>query len=267
MAMEVADWLRALGLQQYEPAFRENGIDADLLPRLTAEDLKDLGICRVGDRRRLIVALRTGIGPAADAPTVSATTEPGADDHHRFPETGAERRQLSVMFCDLVDSTPLSARLDPEDLGEVIRAYQVRVAETIARFGGFIALYVGDGVLIYFGWPEAHEADAERAVRAALAVVAAIGATPVHGETLQVRIGIATGLVVVGEAIGSGEARQQAVIGETPNRAARLQGLAGPNGVAIDATTRHQIGGLFECRDLGEVALKGLPEPVPTWLV
>src|SRR5262249_5373161 len=173
-------------------------------------------------------------------------------------------RQLSVMFCDLVDSTPLSARLDPEDLGEVIRAYQARVAETVTHFGGFIALYVGDGVLIYFGWPEAHEADAERAVRAALAVVALVGATPVHGETLRVRIGIATGLVVVGEAIGAG---QQAVVGETPNRAARLQGLAGPNGVAIDTATRQQIGGLFECRDLGAVTLKGLPEPVHTWLV
>jgi class 3 adenylate cyclase/predicted ATPase len=171
------------------------------------------------------------------------------------------------MFCDLVDSTPLSARLDPEDLGEVIRAYQARVAETVKHFGGYIALYVGDGVLIYFGWPEAHEADAERAVRAALAVVASVGATPVHDETLQVRIGIATGLVVVGEAIGSAEARQQAVIGETPNRAARLQGLAGANGVAIDAATRQQVGRLFECRDLGAVALKGLPEPVHTWLV
>jgi class 3 adenylate cyclase len=171
------------------------------------------------------------------------------------------------MFCDLVDSTPLSVRLDPEDLGEVIRTYQARVAETIARFGGFIALYVGDGVLIYFGWPEAQEADAVRAVRAALAVVAAIGERPVRGETLQVRIGIATGLVVVGEAIGTGAARQQAVVGDTPNRAARLQGLAGANGVAIDAATRQQIGGLFECRDLGGVALKGLPEPVHTWLV
>jgi class 3 adenylate cyclase/predicted ATPase len=179
----------------------------------------------------------------------------------------AERRQLSVMFCDLVNSTPLSARLDPEDLGEVIRGYQARVAETIARFEGFIALYIGDGVLIYFGWPEAHEADAERAVRAALAVVASVGETPIRGEMLQMRIGVATGLVVVGEAIGIGEARQQAVVGETPNRAARLQGLAGPNEIAIDVGTRQQLGRLFECRDLGAVVLKGLPEPVHTWIV
>jgi class 3 adenylate cyclase len=171
------------------------------------------------------------------------------------------------MFCDLVGSTPLSARLDPEDLGDVLREYQARVQETIAHFGGFIALYIGDGVLSYFGWPEAHEGDAERAVRAALAVVAAVSGRPVRGETLEVRIGIATGLVVVGERIGAGESRQQTVVGETPNRAARLQGLAGPNGVAIDAVTRRQIGGLFECRDIGLVALKGLPEPVHTWLV
>src|SRR5215471_13459898 len=202
--MDVGEWLRQLGLEQYEPAFRENGIDGRVLPDLTAEDLKDLGVSLVGHRRLLlkaIGALRPDAAPTAGAPTVSATAEPATDDHRRSPETGAERRQLSVMFCDLVDSTPLSARLDPEALGEVIRAYQVRVAETIARFGGFIALYVGDGVLIYFGWPEAHEADAERAVRAALAVVASVDATPVRGEKLQVRIGIATGLVVVGEAI------------------------------------------------------------------
>jgi class 3 adenylate cyclase len=263
--MDVGEWLRNLGLEQHEPAFRENEIDGRVLLNLTAEDLKDLGVSLVGQRRRLLDAIAQ---LRADAPPVGVPpSEPSPDTRLSSPETRAERRQLSVMFCDLVDSTPLSARLDPEDLGEVIRAYQARVADTIARFKGFIALYVGDGVLIYFGWPEAHEADAERAVRAALAVVAEVGGTPVRGETLQVRIGIGTGLVVVGEAIGTGEARQQAVVGETPNRAARLQGLAGANGVAIDAATRQQIGGLFECRDLGAVALKGLPEPVQTWLV
>jgi class 3 adenylate cyclase len=268
--MDVAEWLRHLGLEQYEPAFRENGIDDRVLPDLTAEDLKDLGVSLVGHRRQLlkaITALNTGAAPTGAPLAVSPISAPILDDRPLPPHPVADRRQLSVMFCDLVDSTPLSARLDPEDLGEVIRSYQARVAETIARFGGFIALYVGDGVLIYFGWPEAHEADAERAMRAALVVVAAVGETPVRGETLQVRIGIATGLVVVGEAIGSGEARQQAVVGETPNRAARLQGLAGPNGVVIDAVTRQQIGRLFECRDLGAVALKGLPESVHTWIV
>ena len=171
------------------------------------------------------------------------------------------------MFCDLIGSTALSSRLDPEDLREVIRTYQACVATTIQQFDGFIARYVGDGVLIYFGWPEARETDAERAVRAGLAVAAAVSAAPVSGEPLQVRIGIATGLVVIGEPIGSGDSRQQTAVGETPNLAARLQGLAGPNQVVIDAATRRQIGGLFECQDLGTVELKGLPVAVPAWQV
>ena len=149
----------------------------------------------------------------------------------------------------------------------MIRAYQARVRETMARFGGFVARYVGDGVLIYFGWPAAQETDAERAVRAALAVASSVSNVPVEGERLQVRIGIATGVVVVGEPIGAGDARQQTAIGETPNRAARLQGLAAPNGVVIDATTRQQVGALFECQDLGPVELKGLPQPVQAWSV
>src|ERR671939_910247 len=167
------------------------------------------------------------------------------------------------MFCDLIGSTALSARLDPEDLREIIRSYQARVVSTIQAYKGFIARYVGDGVLIYFGWPQAHETDAARAVRAGLAVAAAVSEAPVAGQTLQVRISIATGLVVVGEPIGSGDARQQTAIGETPNRAARLQGLARPDEVVIDLATRRQIGGLFNCQDLGTIELKGLPTPVP----
>ena len=243
-------------------AFHENAVTADLLPSLTAQDLKDIGVTAVGHRRRLLEAiavLRTDGDSNADAaptlPTVGA----------QLPGPSAERRQLSVMFCDLVGSTELSSRLDPEDLGQVIRAYQDRVRQTMARFGGFIALYMGDGVLIYFGWPEAREAEAEWAVRAALAVAAAVGDTPVEGEILRLRIGVATGLVVVGELIGAGDARQRTVIGETPNRASRLQGLAEPNSVVIDAATRQQVGRLFECRDLGAVQLKGLPEPVQAW--
>src|SRR5208282_267301 len=179
----------------------------------------------------------------------------------------AERRPLSVMFCDLIGSTALSSRLDPEDLRAVIRTYQECVATTIQQFDGFIARYVGDGVLIYFGWPEARETDAERAVRAGLAVAVAVSATPVGSEPLHVRIGIATGLVVIGEPIGSGDSRQQTAIGETPNLAARLQGLAEPNQVVIDAATRRQIGGLFECRNLGTFELKGLLAAVPAWQV
>jgi len=171
------------------------------------------------------------------------------------------------MFCDLIGSTALSSRLDPEELSALIRGYQARVAAVIPRFGGFIARYVGDGVLIYFGWPEAHEANAERAVRAALAVIEAIAQAPVLTEPLQVRIGIATGLVVVGEPIYSDEGPQQTAIGETPNLAARLQNLAGANGIVIDAATHQQIGGFFKFRDLGAIALKGLPNPVPAWEV
>jgi class 3 adenylate cyclase len=171
------------------------------------------------------------------------------------------------MFCDLAGFTTMSSRLDPEDLAEVIRDYQFSVASIITRFGGVIVRYVGDGVLIYFGWPQAREADAEHAVRAGLAIGAAIGKVAVRNERLQVRIGIATGLVVVGEPIGTGEARQQTAIGVTPNRAARLQGLAQPNGVVIDDATYQQLGRLFDYQDLGAVELKGLPEPVQLWAV
>jgi class 3 adenylate cyclase len=251
--MDVAEWLRALGLERYEATFRDNEITAAILPNLSADDLKDLGITAVGHRRRLLDAISA----------LRVATEPAQEP----ARSGAERRQLSVMFCDFANSTALSTRLDPEDLSAVIRGYQSCVAATIARFSGFIARYVGDGVLIYFGWPEARETDAERAVRAALAVIAAIGEAPIHGERLQVRIGIATGLVVIGAPIGTGEARQQTAIGETPNLAARLQSVASANGIAIDATTRRQLGGLFDYHDLGRLELKGFPAPVAAWLV
>jgi class 3 adenylate cyclase/predicted ATPase len=268
--MDVADWLRALGLDQYEAAFRENGVDAEVLPTLTGEELKDIGVSLIRHRRRLleaIVALR--LEAAQDRAFVPVSPGPPTDPAESLgtSETTAERRPLSVMFCDLIGSTALSARLDPEDLREVIRSYQARVASTIRQFNGFIARYVGDGVLIYFGWPEVHETDAERAVRAGLAVAAAVSEAQVSGEPLRVRIGIATGLVVIGEPIGSGDSRQQTAIGETPNLAARLQGLAGPNQVVIDAATRRQIGDLFKCQDLGTVELKGLPAAVSAWQV
>src|SRR4051794_20062444 len=268
--MDVAAWLRALGLDQYEAAFRENGVNAEILRHLTAEDLKELGVAAVGHRRQLLVAigaLRLAEPPPEPLVQVSPSPPINPADNLGASEITAERRPLSVMFCDLIGSTALSARLDPQDLREVIRSYQARVAATIQLFNGFIARYVGDGVLIYFGWPQAHETDAERAVRAGLAVATAVSETPVGGESLQVRIGIATGLAVIGEPIGAGDARQQTAVGETPNRAARLQSLAGPGQVVIDAATRRQIGGLFDCRDLGTIALKGLPEPVPAWRV
>jgi class 3 adenylate cyclase len=263
--MDVADWLRALGLDQYEATFQENAVDGELLPDLTDYDLKELGITPLGHRRQLlkaIAALRIQGTPVVEpTPPSSPTVDIGS------LESTAERRPLSVMFCDMIGSTALSARLDPEDLREVIRAYQACVVATIQRFDGFIARYVGDGVLTYFGWPEARETDAERAVRAGLAVAAAVSVAPIRDEPLQVRVGIATGLVVIGEPIGSGDSRQQTAVGETPNLAARLQGLAGPGQVVIDAATRRQIGGLFECQDLGTVELKGLPVAVPAWQV
>ncbi len=263
--MDVARWLQDLGLERYEAAFRANDVNAQLLPNLTADDLKDLGITSVGHRRQLleaIAALRLKETPAVDpSPPPSPAGDAGSS------ETTAERRPLSVVFCDLIGSTTLSARLDPEDLRQVIRTYQACVAATIQQFDGFIARYVGDGVLIYFGWPQARENDAERAVRAGLAVAAAVNSTPMGDVPLHVRVGIATGLVVIGEPIGSGDSRQQTAVGETPNLAARLQALAGPDQVVIDASTRRQIGGLFECRDLGTIELKGLPAPVPAWRV
>ena len=181
--------------------------------------------------------------------------------------SAAERRQLTVMFCDLVGSTALSTRIDPEDLRDVIAAYHKCAAGVVARFNGFVAKYMGDGVLVYFGYPEAHEADAGNAVRAALALIEAIGALDVGEGRHQVRIGIATGLVVVGELVGSGEAQERNVVGETPNLAARLQSAAAPNTVLIAASTRRLTGDLFEYEPVDPGALKGFDGPVAAWRV
>jgi class 3 adenylate cyclase len=260
--MDVASWLRSLGLERYEPTFRESEIDADVLPELTELDLEKLGV-PLGHRKRLlkaIAALRSdgsGEAPPVDvAGTSSATTAQ--------PQDRAERRQVTVMFSDLVGSTALSARMDPEDLREVISAYQECVAETVGRLGGFIAKFMGDGVLVYFGYPHAHEDDAERAVRAGLELVAAVGGLKTHAP-LQTRVGIATGLVVVGDLIGTGASQEQAIVGETPNLAARLQGVAEPNSVVIAESTRKLIGNLFELDELGPQDLKGTVGPVRAW--
>ena len=259
--MDVAAWLQGLGLERYAPAFLENRIEADILPSLTLEDLRDLGVTLVGDRRRLldaIAALGVAIStPAASAPAVTAAAPAPAD---------AERRQLTVMFCDLVGSTALSTRHDPEDLRELIDDYHRAVSETVGRFDGFVAKYMGDGVLIYFGYPQAHEDDAERAVRAGLAVIEAVGRLPAR-QHLSVRLGIATGLAVVGDLIGEGAAQERGVVGETPNLAARLQGLAAPNTLIVGEATRRQVGGLFDVADLGPQALAGFAEPQPAWRV
>jgi class 3 adenylate cyclase len=258
--MHVADWLRSLGLEQYEPAFRENEIDDKMLPRLTAEDLKELGVTVVGHRRRLLDAIIALQGEPAAKLGGSALTR--GDGPGSAPE-GAERRQLTVLFCDLVGSTALASRLDPEDLREIIGAYHRCVAETVAGFDGFVARYMGDGVLLYFGYPQAHEDDAEQAVRAGLALVDAVGRLQAP-EPLRVRVGIGTGEVVVGDLITSGEGQERGVVGETPNLAARLQALAEPGTVVIGPQTRRLLGDLFECRDLGAIEVKGFPEPRPS---
>jgi class 3 adenylate cyclase len=250
---DLGGWLRGLGLERYEAAFRENEIDDTVLPNLTAGDLKDLGIGIVGHRRRLldaIAALRAEVSPPA--PFAATPLE-----SHHIGKDVAERRQVTVMFTDLVGSTALSTRMDPEDLREVISAYQRRVAQTVRHFGGFVARYMGDGVLIYFGYPAAHEDDADRAVRAGLALIDAVATLPAP-EPLQVRIGIATGVVVVGDLVGSGEAQEHDIVGETPNLAARLQAIAEPNTVVIAEGTRRLLGNLFELRDLGPKELKGI---------
>ena len=254
--MDVGAWLRGLGLERYEQAFRENRIGADVLPRLTVEDLKDLGVTLVGDRRRLLDAI-IALGVEVPAPAVTASPE----------RADAERRQLSVMFCDLVGSTELSSRLDPEDLREVIAAYHRAVDDIVRSLDGFVAKYMGDGVLAYFGYPRAHEDDAERAVRAGLGLIDSVGRLDVKSVKLQARVGIATGLVVVGDLIGEGSAQEQQVVGETPNLAARLQALAEPNTVVIAAGTRQLAGDLFEYHDLGALEVKGLAAPVPAWQV
>jgi class 3 adenylate cyclase/tetratricopeptide (TPR) repeat protein len=257
--MDIAAWLGGLGLEQYAPAFRDNDVDGEVLPELTADDLISIGVTSVGHRRKLLAAI---VALRSDAPPVAQRVAPAG-----AVSADAERRQLTVMFSDLVDSTALSARLDPEDLREVIAAYHRAVAEIVSELDGFVAKYMGDGVLAYFGYPRAHEDDAERAVRAGLGVVDAIGRLDVKAAELQVRVGIATGLVVVGDLIGEGSAQEQSVVGETPNLAARLQALAEPNAVVIAAGTRRLVGGLFEYRDLGSVEVKGIAAPVPTWRV
>jgi class 3 adenylate cyclase len=259
---QIADWLKKLGMSEYTDRFVENRIDISVLRDLTEQHLKDLGIA-LGDRLKMLRAIRDlgSVSVAVTAPSAPTETEPTRQDD-------AERRQLTVMFTDLVGSTALSTKLDPEDLRSVIGAYHKCVAETVARFDGFVAKYMGDGVLIYFGSPHAHEHDAERAVRAGLNLVEAVPKLAIHaGSPLQVRVGIATGLVVVGDLIGAGAAEEQAVVGETPNLAARLQALAEPCAVVISSSTRRLTGGLFEYRDLGAVTLKGFAENVPAWQV
>jgi class 3 adenylate cyclase len=264
--MDVGVWLRGLELGQYEAAFRENEIDGHILPNLTADDLKELGVMVVGHRRKLLTAIASlhRSLPASDIPTPA----PPLPRRDQPDQDTAERRQLTIMFCDLVGSTALSARLDPEDMREILGGYHRCCAEQITKAGGFVAKYMGDGVLAYFGYPQAHEYDADRAVLAGLALVEAVPKlSTIDNSSSQVRIGIATGLVVVGDLIGTGAAREQAVVGDTPNLAARLQSLAPPGGIVISGRTKGIAGTQFDYIDLGKVEIKGLAEPVAAWQV
>src|SRR6516162_8983982 len=259
---QIADWLEKLGLGQYAQRFAENDIDFDVLNDLTDQDLEKIGVTSLGHRRKLLRAIANLKGVEQITAAVGVAAAPRTTP--RVVDT-AERRQVTVMFSDIVGWTALSSRMDPEDLRELISAYQKCVTEAVHRFGGFVAQYLGDGVLVYFGYPEAHEDDAERAVRAGLELIAAVIAlkTP---ASLQTRVGIATGLVVVGDLTGSGEGHERRIIGETPNLAARLQGIAEPNTIVIAEATRGLLGNLFELRDLGARDLKGVAEPVRAWV-
>ena len=266
MSDSVKQWLQQLGLEDWESVFAENDIDADVLPELTNADLKELGLT-LGQRKKLlkaIAALQSSEIESAES-TLPADNVPTAAP---VEISHAERRHLTVMFCDLVGSTALSKRLDPEELREVIGGFHEVCAGAITTFDGYIARYMGDGLLVYFGYPQAHEDDAERAVRTGLAIVDAVGGlvTP-DGAELQVRIGMATGLVVAGDIVGEGASEERVVLGDTPNLAARLQSLAAPNAVVIADDTRQLVEGLFVVDKLGARSLKGISELVTAYRV
>ena len=249
-------WLDRIGLGKYAEVFAENDIDLDVLPDLSDDDFEKLGVS-LGDRRRLLKSASSAHVVDQGSSGVDAGSKPEAD-----------RRQLTVMFCDLVGSTALSQKLDPEDYREVITSYQKAVSEAVRRFDGYVAKYLGDGVLAYFGYPRAHEDDAEQAVRAALASVNAVGRlndTP--DEQFEARVGIATGLVVVGDIADGGVSEEGAISGATPNLAARLQGVAEPGCVVIDETTHSLMGRLFNLVALEKQTLKGISGPVAVWRV
>jgi predicted ATPase/class 3 adenylate cyclase len=261
--MGVGEWLRSLGLGQYEPAFIESAIDFDVLAQLNEDDLEKLGML-LGDRKRLLKAIKARAGDSTDAQNSNGVRDAPSV---QFAIVAAERRHLTVMICDLVGSTALATRLDPEDMGAVIDAYHAACARIVLSFDGFLADFRGDGILAYFGYPRAHEDDAERTVRAALDIAAVVARlkTPAE-EPLSVRIGIATGLVVVGNR-GEGMLREHTVVGDTPSLAARLQALAEPGTVVIAASTRHLLGNLFHLRDLGFHNVKGVAQPIAAWAV
>jgi class 3 adenylate cyclase/tetratricopeptide (TPR) repeat protein len=251
----IAEWLASIGLETYAQRFAENAIDLSVVGDLTEQDLKDLGVL-LGHRRKILRAIAELDG---DAPApIETVTEPALRDE-------AERRHLTVMICDLVGSTALSARLDPEDMRTVMDAYHAACARIVQAYDGFVGDFRGDGILAYFGYPRAHEDDAERTVRAGLDAVARLETRA--AEPLAARIGIATGVVVIGDLSGEGALWEHAVVGDTPNLAARLQALAEPGTIVVAASTRRLLGELFRLRDLGWHEVKGIAEPVAAWAV
>src|ERR1700751_4471825 len=250
-------WLEDNGLGQYADLFLQHRIDLDVIPDLTEQDVAELGLA-LGDRKRLQRAIATLPRIAAEHPP-----ERGA--------TGAERRQITAMFCDMVGSTSLSEKFDPEDVRDMIASFRETCVRVVRHYEGFAARYVGDGILVYFGYPIAHEDDAERAVRAGLDITQILSSAATGesdgGHAPAVRIGIATGLAVVGDLIGQGTEERDSAVGETLNLAARLQGLAAPNGVVIAASTQSLLRGKFDYLDLGAQALKGITGNVQAWQV
>jgi class 3 adenylate cyclase/ABC-type transport system involved in cytochrome c biogenesis ATPase subunit len=266
MSNDVTSWLGQLGLGAYAALFAENDIDWQLLPELDQETLKDIGITSAGHRLRILKAagsLKSESTNRQHVPEKEIAKAPFVAS-----QAVAERRQLTVMFCDLVGSTTLAEQLDLEEFRDIIRSYQDACVGAITRFEGYVARFVGDGLLVYFGFPRAHEDDAERAIRAALGIFSAVQSLSSRlGRTLEVRVGIATGRVVVGDIVGDAAAQEQAVIGETPNLAARLQAAAAANTIVISAGTRELIGEQFKLEVLGARKLKGISVPVRAWRV
>jgi class 3 adenylate cyclase len=252
---DIGAWLDALGLGEYAPRFRENDVDLAVVADLTTDDLRELGVTSIGHRRRILAAAESLRATATDGPEPRVASI-------------AERRVVTVMFCDLMDSTALSAKSDPEDYVEFINRFRQELDATIQRFGGNVAQYLGDGVMAHFGYPVASGHDAERAVAAGLAITARVAAMPPFGNHQpRVRVGIATGRTVVGTRDTTLAVQDDSAIGDVPNLAARLQGVADPNTLVISQQTRDLIGEVFDCADLGEVELKGIDEPVRVWRV
>jgi predicted ATPase/class 3 adenylate cyclase len=260
---DIRGWLDSIGLGEYANLFEDHAVEPWFVSELTSEDLREIGVTKVGHRRRILIAAKNDENVAIQTEQSQARKTPP-----RRSDTLAERRQLSVLFCDMVGSTQLSQQLDPEDLREVVRGYQDAVSGSISRYHGHIAKFLGDGVLAYFGWPHAREDQAERAVRAALDAVGAVQELQFeHGLTIEARAGIATGTVVIGDLVGDTAMDAEAIIGATPNLAARLQGEAQPGQVIIDPTTRRLIAEAFELGDLGDCSLKGFDVGIRAWRV